>query len=194
MKTSNTKPAAAGRKTPLLTIAIIGGLVLIALVWGGIVIFSKLNTKSAANYAEEVAKPLEAALVKAGAVKQCSRGDAGRGSDNDAPNYHTIYEVPGNRDAAANLVSVAAKDSGFTLTDDSSRANAGDNRLFADRISKRSPYADLSDGNVVLLVTEYGSKTYTGPGDQFCTVTKRDNPPADKTTVDITVNLPAFKR
>ncbi|MBX7265536.1 hypothetical protein KIF24_05415 [Micromonospora sp. Llam7] len=141
-----------------------------------------------------MAKPLEEALVKAGGVKMCSRGDAGRGSDNDAPNYHAIYEVPGNRATASDLVSTAAKEVGFSLVDDSSRANAEDNRLLADRTGQRSPYADLAEGSVVLLVTEYGSRTYTGAGDQFCTVTKRDNPPSDRTTVDITINLPAFKR
>ena len=104
MKTpSNTKPTVTKRKTLPLAALVVGVLALIALVWGGIALYGQLNTKSTANYAEEVAKPLEDALAKAGGVKVCSRGDAGRGSDNDAPNYMALFELPVDRDGACKL-------------------------------------------------------------------------------------------
>lgn len=40
------------------------------------------------NYAQETAKLLEDALIKAGAIKNCSTGDSGRGTITyAAPNY-----------------------------------------------------------------------------------------------------------
>jgi|GEM_PF-2348937 len=187
------KNLTAKRKTLPPTVLVIGVLALIALVWGGIALFSSLN-KSTANYAEEEAKPLEDALVKAGGVKVCSRGDAGRGSDNVAPNYAALFELPVDREGATKLLEATVREGGYELFDNSASVDAGDNKLYADRAGRISPYSDLESGEINLLATVFGSSTYTGNGDPFCTVTKRDNLPSDKTTVDITVNLPAFKR
>lgn len=74
------------KNLPLAVLAI-GLLVVVGLLWAGITLF----TKSTANYAEEVAKPLEKALVEAGGVKVCSRGDGGRGPDNTEPWYDTNF-------------------------------------------------------------------------------------------------------
>ena len=178
---------------PSVAALVVGAVIAIALIWSGIALYGALSSKSSGNYAEDVAKPLEDALVKAGGVKKCSRGDAGRGSDNDKPNYKALYEIPHNRSDAAKLISTIAQDNGFILSDNSANVNGGDNKDYIDRTSKHNPYSNLDSGYITLHATVYGSSTYTSADTQFCTVTKSENPPTDKTTIDITVNLPAFK-
>src|SRR5690349_18157353 len=68
------------------------------------------------NYAKAVADPLEKSLTKAGAVKKCSRGDAGRGSDNDSPWYEAYYELDTDRDKAAATIKEVAVANGYNLT------------------------------------------------------------------------------
>jgi len=146
------------------------------------------------NYAAEAARPLEAALVKAGGEKECSRGDAGIGPDNTKPWYFALYQLPGDREAATELVRAAAKEAGYSLKDGPAPVNPEDNKFYSDQTSKKSPYSDLKPGNIDLRFTVLGSSTYTGKGDRFCTETRRENPPHDKTTVDFTVTLPEFGR
>jgi len=174
---------------PLVAI-IVSVAVIVGLLWVGMTLFKS----STANHAEEVAKPLEVALNKSGATKQCSRGDRGWGGDNTMPWYDAIYEVPGNRETATELLHKAAKESGYVLTQGKLPPSPEDNKFLEDRTSKKSAYSDLVDGNIVLTITIYGSHTFTGAGDQFCTVTKRDNPPTDKTTIQFTINMPEVKR
>lgn len=146
------------------------------------------------NYAAETAGPLETALVKAGAVKECSRSASGRGWDNSEPRYHAIYEMPGDREEAVSLVRAAAQEAGYNLMDGPAPGNPQDNKFYSDQTSKQSPYAELKSGSINLQFTVFGSSTHTEKDDQFCTVTKRENPPKDKTTILFTINLPEFKR
>ena len=145
------------------------------------------------NYAEEVAKPVEKNLAEAGGVKKCSIGDDGRGSDSSEPDYHAIYEMPGNREQATSLTRSAFEKAGYKLVDGSKPPSPEDNLFYEDNTSKESPYLDLGNGKIDMRLEIFGSSTYTGAGDQFCTVTKRSNPPTDKTTIWVTVNLPSFK-
>lgn len=161
---------------------------------GGIALYGVLNNESSGNYAQDAAKPLEDALVKVGGVKKCSQGDAGRGSDNDAPNYMALFELPVDRDGATKLLETIAQKGGYELHDNSANVNGGDNRNFIDRTTKRSPYPSLDNGYITLHATVYGSSTYTENNNPFCGVTKRAKPPTDRTTVAITLNLPAFKK
>lgn len=144
------------------------------------------------NYAQEVAKPLEAALKDAGATRQCIRGDNGRGSDNDRPGYSAIYEVPGSADRAKELIRKVAKHNSFDLTEQQN-TEPRDSVTYRDD-TKASPYSDLQGGAVELGMQIYPDKVYAGTGDQFCAVVTPQTPVTDKTTVWIGVNLPAFKR
>jgi hypothetical protein len=146
------------------------------------------------NYAEDSAHQFEKALIQRGAAKQCSRGDTGRGWDNKSPWYKAVFEVPGNREEATELVRQAAEEDGYSLTETMGPGNPEDNKFYADKTSKRSSFSDLETGNLDFRVEIYGSSSHTDGKDPFCTVTKRDNPPLDRTTVDITLNLPAYKR
>lgn len=146
------------------------------------------------NPALEVAKPLERALVEAGAVKKCSREDSGRGWDNNEPWVKVMYEVPGNQQQAAEIVKQITKSAGYLLQESTGPVNREDNLHFEDRLSLQSSFPELEDDSIDLLVTLYGSSTHTGGDDPFCTITKRANPPLDRTTVVMTINLPARKQ
>ncbi len=142
------------------------------------------------NYAAEAARPLEVALAKAGAVKQCSRGDNGRGWDSREPDYSAVYEILGTREKASVLVLDAAKKAGFSLKRVPSPVGAPNNALYED-YSKPSKY-NPEAGNTQLLVTIFASSTYA-KGSKFCGVMDQGaSAPSDRTTIDFTVNLPAL--
>jgi hypothetical protein len=188
LKTSLETPSEAQRrKLPLALVAVAAGIVVAGLAWTT----WQYQTR---NYAKEVASPLEKSLMAVDAVKKCSRDDPGRGTDNNRPWYYAVYEVPGGRQEATGLVRTAAKQAGYTLKDGPEPVNPEDNKFYSDKTSKQNAYPQLRDGNIDLSVDVYGSSTYTGEGDQFCTVTRRDNPPTDKTTIRFTIGLPEFKR
>jgi hypothetical protein len=186
------KPNQKSKPKPWLAITLVIFFIVLALViWKILIPMYFPGTQP--NYAQEVAKPLEAGLANAGAVKKCSRGDNGRGSDNDMPNYFTVYELPGNQDKAINSILTVAKDNGFKLVDGQLPPDPQDNRFFTDSVKKVSPYPDLLAGNISLDFEVFGSSSYD-PAYQFCGVTKRDKPSSESTTIRMTVNLPAFKR
>lgn len=180
-----TKTSFAKRK-----LWIVVGIVLLGISVVGWLVFELLFR----NLAAETARPLEASLQKIGAVKQCNRSAPGRGPDNTEPWYYAIYEVPGDREEATGLVRKAASEAGYALKDGPEPGNPQDNKFYSDKTSKKSPYAKLQSGNIDLRFTVYGSSTYTGEDDQFCTITRRENPPHDKTTIRLHVNLPEYKR
>jgi|GEM_PF-3445926 len=69
------------------------------------------------NPAYYAAKPLEAALIKAGAEKACSTGDWGIGPDNLVPWYSATFVIQKDTEAARSTVIDAAKQAGITLVD-----------------------------------------------------------------------------
>ena len=185
MKTSTDTSPKTRRKLPVPLII----LALIAVAGAALAAAWSYQTR---NYAEQVARPLEKSLADVGGVKKCSRGAEGRGPDNFEPWYYAIYEVPGDRKAAASLVRDAFKKNGYTLTDGPTPGNPEDNLFYGDKISKHNPYQDLEPGPIDLRLTVFGSKTYN-EGGAFCGVTGHDDPPTDKSTIRFTINLPAFK-
>jgi hypothetical protein len=187
MNTSNKSKKVASR-TPLTLVVV--AILVVGVAIAGILLLNKTS----GNYAEETAKPLEQALISRGATKQCSKGDAGKLYDNIRPTYYAIFELPGNDERATELLFAAAKDSGYSLTYGKQAPNPEDGKLYRDETSKKSPYSDLKEGNIQLLADVHSNKTYYGLGDNPCTITERDNPPADKTTVWITINLPEHKK
>lgn len=68
------------------------------------------------NPAKESAKPIEAALVQAGAVKKCETGSPGKGPDSSSPWYQASYEVYGDTNATISLLYTVAQKNGHSLT------------------------------------------------------------------------------
>ena len=187
---NNTQQKSTAKKMDVLkpVLIIISAVALVGLIWFGVALYNFLS-----NRAADVVKPFENALVKAGARKQCTRGDSGRGPDNSAPNYMALYEVPGKTDAAIALVQNAAKESGFNFTEGPYPPNPGSSKYYSDKTSKQSPYTDLEPGNIILIMSADENTKYSG--DQYCTILKKKSgSDQNKTTVDLTVNLPSFKR
>lgn len=181
------KPGAAKRNPRFVAILLMAGVVVGGLTWA----VWQYQTQ---NYAKEIASPLEKSLAAVNAVKKCSTGDAGRGSDNNKPWYYAVYEVPGGMQGATDLVGKAAKQAGYTLKDGPEPVNPEDNKFYSDRTSKQNPYSQLQNGPIELSVDVYRSKTHNGEQGYLCGVTKNDNPPKNKTTILFTVDLPVFKR
>lgn len=70
---------------PILALTL--GALIIGLIW--LIIWLLLFR----NYAQEVAQPLEGALIRAGASKVCQGGDPGRGPDTIAPGYVALFKT-----------------------------------------------------------------------------------------------------
>lgn len=149
------------------------------------------------NYATEVAKPLEEALVKAGAIKKCSEGDNGRTIDNREPWYKSYFEMNAPRGEAVEAIRQIADENGYNLlyengepiTDLSVRE-----RLF-DTSTKASPYKDLDTGAVELKVGVENSGTLQLS--RYVCRTPNDVEIKNDTAhsaVIISVNLPSFRQ
>lgn len=192
MKTS-TKPktGSATTKTPPLMAIVVGVLAIICLVWGGVALYGAYNTKKAAaseaNYAEETAKPLEAALALNGATKKCGYGDAGRGTDNKSPGYQAVFETGLTMDGAAALVTKVAADNGFKLSQQKSPYDYID--WYSDLSSRNSTYSDLEAGQIRLAVN-----LYSGGDNLGCTDGTKVTYDANRAAILMSVTLPAFKR
>lgn len=147
----------------------------------------------APNYAEQEAKPIEKALVEAGAVKKCSNGDKGFGPDNTRPWYSAYFVIPEDKTEAINKIQEASKKTGYNLVEVYPDINRKHNRFFDDTTDKRNPYSHLNDGEVDVSVTVFGNSEHNGGRDGFCGVKDTDTPPQDKTVISLDVNLPYAK-
>ncbi len=143
------------------------------------------------NYAQETAKPLEQALKKAGAIKMCESGDAGRGPDNTAPWYYAIYELDGDRQKSADTLMTAVHTGGYQLTSQPSDSNSVN---YIDNVTKQSPYSDLRQGNVGLSVEIFNTNNVYDKGSHTCSIKKTDKSNDGETFTRITLSLPEFKR
>ena len=184
MKPLKLSPAQHKTLKPLVATIVAATCIVIAvLVW--------LNWPFSVNYAQEVAKPIEASLVKAGAVKMCERGDAGRGSDNREPWYGAIYEIGKDVESTRVLIKSSLTADGFsggqfnldsqykewTITD----------------ISKKNTYASLSDGQINFSATVYEQKHFDAASDKsFCTLSGQGKKEG-VTTLAIGIRLPSYK-
>src|SRR6266498_949095 len=139
---------------------------------------------------EKTAKPIEQALVEAGAVKMCSNGDSGRGVDNKTPYYGSTFKLIKSKTEAIQTIEKAAKETGYNLVH-ASPTNRGfldsvaDNYIndwSFDETSKTSPYNNLGRGNIKLSVVVCGG------GDQNDCDQSRI--PTGQSTVGIGVRLP----
>lgn len=103
------------------------------------------------NYAQDAAQPIESALIRNGAVKVCSGGDAGRGPDNTRPMYTAQYQINIGKTEANQLVARVASDNGFTL---SQKDSTGENvEQYVDNTNKKSNYPGFDNGNVELGIS-----------------------------------------
>src|SRR6266498_1000842 len=168
-----------------VVINVILALVVMLLALAGYILY--LN---GSNYAEETAKPIEQALVEAGAVKMCSNGDSGRGVDNKTPYYGSTFKLIKSKTEAIQTIEKAAKETGYNLVH-ASPTNRGfldsvaDNYIndwSFDETSKTSPYNNLGRGNIKLSVVVCGG------GDQNDCDQSRI--PTGQSTVGIGVRLP----
>ncbi|WP_159025319.1 hypothetical protein [Streptomyces pluripotens] len=109
------------------------------------------------NYAQEASSPLEKILVQSGAVKVCGSGDPGRGPDNYAPHYASLYELDASKDDAVELITKAAAENGYSLVRNSSPYPYVEQ--YWDTVGKKSNYPGFSSGNVTVRFSVYGAGT-----------------------------------
>lgn len=182
----STPPKSRSRQSLLVGGILVGVLVIVVALY-------TLASNTRQNYAEEVARPLKTALVKAGAIEKCSNGDDGRGSDNKTPWYGATFAVPKSKEDAVRIAIKAASESGYTLTH-ANLANRGflsavadeyiDNWYF-DENSRSSSYSDLNPGKIKLSMVIYGEGEKT---DCDQSIIQPGN-----STIGLGVTLPNFK-
>ena len=189
MRTSSDIKATK-RKPPLALITII----LLVVAGASLAAMWLYQTR---NYAKEVAAPLEKSLVKMDGVQKCSRGDSGRGSDNNLPWYEAYLELPiGKAEAEANVTRIASE-AGYKLVPASPTKkgqlsfinDAYIEDWYFDNTSKTSPYTALSDGPIQLAfgVNASGAK-------EACGKAKTIRVDDSHSVVNISVRLPELKR
>jgi hypothetical protein len=192
---TKANPKSAKPKTRQL--AAIVGAAAVAAILAGLIWFFFLH-----NYAQDVAKPLEDGLAKAGAIKKCGSGDPGRGPDNTQPHYSVYYELPFNREQAIGTINKVASDNGYNLSH-ASLTNKGPvpvadqyiDNWFYDTVGKPSPYKDLEPGKINLFFAVNND----GPIELSHLACGTDKPvkvssDANTTAIRISVDLPPFKR
>lgn len=151
-------------------------------------IFSGLTNYYMPNYAKDVARPIETALIKSGANKVCENATDGRTASSAEPIYNAYYQFSMPDKEVTQILQRIAKDNGHKLqsvpSDDKSVQN------FEDRTSKNSTYTDLNPGKVEIVATLYSDTSdkhlaYCGGkglvGD------------ATHTILSLSVGLPSFK-
>ena len=145
-----------------------------------------LRDSAATNYAEEVAKPIEKELIDAGATKEKSSGDNGRGISNSIPAYSSQFKVPLGEAETAQLVKDTAARNGFDLTqatlEDKGPVNVIDQYVdnwYYDNTSRDADFPGLSEGKIDFMAEVNVEDSDTDP---------------NFTTVRFNVRLPAFTR
>lgn len=171
------------KRKPVKPVIIAGTIALaIALLGWLSYIYIKNSTT---NYAQETAKPLEAALIEAGANKMCDTGDSGRGADNRAPNYGVVFETDLTRDKAIEMINNTSSTNGYKLN---GAASAYPNILpYYDHTSHQNTYSDLKSGSVLL-----GISLYDGGANLSCPNTKVTYD-SNHTAIKLDLSLPEYK-
>lgn len=176
------------------------GIILVALLILGAILYIFTPIKFVAdhlkpNYAEEVAKPIEATLISKGAAKICSHGGNGQEPSNTQPWHDSYFLVPAGKEDAKRALMDAAKENGFTLTNASPENKGGlfvDNAFindwYFDTANKRSTYKELQEGNIILQANVNASGSEKAcPGKSSLTIDDKHS------VIGIIVKLPHFK-
>jgi hypothetical protein len=146
-------------------------LALIAAI-GAVWVFNVLHT-SAPSRAEEVVRPIDTALIAAGAVRKCEVIAGGHHIASRGVGSTSYYEIKQPRENTTELIYRIAKENGFNLIqatpENRTDALAGiDDKFlsdwnFDDR-SKISNFPDLEEGRIALLVALYNNESF----EAFC--------------------------
>lgn len=180
MKDQATKNKSAKRKN-LTLVAIFGVAVAAVGLW---LAFSLIGAQK--NYAQQAAKPLEDALIKAGATKVCDTGDSGRGADNRTPWYTVYLESSKSHEAAKNLIVDIAKTNGFSVQQAAEGAKGYLGDVVYEDKNTASVNTDLKDGSVNLAIALTNSGTLHACKDDVTN-------DAEHTAITLEVRLPEFK-
>ena len=138
------------------------------------------------NYAKNEAQPIEKALIKAGAVKKCEKGDGGHGPDNFRPWYNATFETTINKDKAKKLIEQIAIEHGYDLTYTQHPAYP-EISGYSGQFRKQSTYGELENGPI-----EIGLSLYSGGSHLGC----RDNSihyDEENIAIVISLGLPEYK-
>jgi hypothetical protein len=180
-KQMKEKKESSSQVKPRPVLALTLGALFIGVIW--LVIWLLLFR----NYAQEVAQPLEGALISAGASKVCQGGDPGRGPDAIAPGYVALFKTKASVEDVQKQLTGGV--SGLTF-----KATVGtyeDVNLRATK-EKGDAYSDLQSGEINYMVTIYES-VGVDPRSSYCGTIDR-NITSDETIFTLTVNMPQFKR
>ena len=161
---------------------VIATLVISCIIWA---VFAVLSYSS--NPAEQVAKPLEVELVKAGATKICTLDDPGKESDNNEPWYEARLQFDKSVDETAKIIDQAASNNDYVL-------KRGDSPypsiVWYTDTNKNSDYRELNQGKIRLSISTY-SDTSTKP--LYCPSGTGLIGDANHTAVTLSVSLPSRK-
>jgi len=157
---------------PLIQKIGIASLIAIGIAICAIWIFNVLRA-NAPSRAEEMVRPIDKALVAAGAVRKCEVIAGGHHIASREVGSTSYYEIKKPREETKELVYKTAKENGFDLIQatpvNRTDALAGiDDKFlpdwnFDDR-SKTSNFPDLEEGKIALLVAFYNNKSF----EAFC--------------------------
>lgn len=147
--------------------------------------------KNNINYAEEIARPIEAFFIKAGAIKKCDRGDNGRGSDNHAPWHGAVFEIKGEVEQTKSLIKQSLAEAGYNNGNFS--LDDPHHEWIIKDTSRPNPYTALRSGQVDIELRVYAQNHFdAGKDAPFCTLSGDGKSP-DVTTLAIGVRLPSFR-
>jgi len=141
-------------------------LIVATLVMCGTWIFNSLQQK-APSRAEEILRPIDKALISAGAARKCETIAGGHHIASRGVGSTSYYEIKKPREEAKALVYKIAKENGFDLVqatpENRTDALGGIADMYLedwsfDDKSKTSSYYDLEDGKIVLLAAFYNDR------------------------------------
>ena len=188
MKTSQSGSEKQKSSKPWLAVGI--GLALLFIVLGGAYLIPRLQ---APNYAADTAASIEALLSNAGGIKGCTRGDSGRGPDNENPWYEVYYSVPIKEADAVSLTYRVTSQEGYRLThasiDNRGPVGVADqfiDKWYFDDTTKLSPYKDLKEGSIKFFATVNADGS-----DTVCS--RKLKMDAANSVIGISIYLPDYK-
>lgn len=182
-----------------IPVALVGFFVTIAAIFGLWFLYSftfvgnVLNQFLLPNYAEQVAKPIEEELIKAGATEVCSTGDKGFGIGNDNPWYTVFYKIPISIEKAEALAYSVSEKSGYYLKQ-GSPSNRGNLGAVADIFISKWYFDDSVNSQYSFLEQENIEFAMAVDGGEGRTYTCNEMIGSEYSTIGVRVNLKSFKR
>lgn len=196
VKASNDFRVASTKKPLFIVFAT--AIVVVVIVLGVVHFIGKRTT---ANYASEVAKPLEEGLKSVGGIRKCALSASGRvelDGSNTTPWYQVYYELKLPRDRAKEEVIKIAANNGYELRQATLEergpvpvADAYINDWLYDVANKASSYSELESGKISLFAQVMNVPgTYTCDNGEAAIITAG----AETSTIRWDVKLPSFRQ